>query len=321
MLPLQKKSDGSIRSAPLVFFMSGMFSQLGAGRSKALVKIFGQDDAHIVYFPNPWGKLFIETKPQKLPGDLLFEAKLAMKSIEVYLKKFRKKANVEKVYLFGESYGGLLAMFMSYLDSKKGELTFNGGVRILSAPLHFQNALKNLDSILDQEQASFEDFSWWKKLNVVSDFLFASSGDDLSSYSRSHARALMSYMGFNRKLFEAYQAIESVHKLNLIPKNLSESGLEQWKNKLRFLHYFKTVHKNALGLFPGNKAFLHHWYRKTQENGFWNIKFVTAKDDFLNQGMKEYWMKFEDDVLILDRGGHSGYLALDWFQKLRGHLF
>ena len=79
---LQRKLDLSLKTAPLMIALPGIFSGYDESAAKRTTRDFGKRGYHVLLPPNPWSLDYIHAVPEFNPGSLRSEAELTLSLID-----------------------------------------------------------------------------------------------------------------------------------------------------------------------------------------------------------------------------------------------
>ena len=325
-LPLQvharihiEKSFFSTVRAPLVIVVPGIFNDADDPLPRRTMRQLKAQGLHVVALANPWGEDALNARLPHSPGNVEREAETYLSWLPQILDTIGRD-HIEKIHLWGESYGAMLAAIMASKDSQSPQPLINGSVFLLAPPVSMQQATQHIDQLLDESENVFftqECETHATSLSLFIDVHSSLTEKDLSDRTRHCGRAITAFSGFQHELVRVAKTLDARHPVSRIPN-------QEWIKNLRFQTFIDTF-TPELSAAEDKIVQLHYWILNSPHELQHRIHILTAQNDFLNDA--DAWSKafpplfLEQNILFLSWGGHLGFAALDAYEQLLRRIF
>ncbi len=224
--------------------------------------------------------------------------------------------NAGAVSVVGESYGGFLATVVAALDSKSKHL-INGSVVSFGPPLHRNAVLEHLDEGLEEMKSTHFGAFAWKKHFCLLDLLFPNSYFSGMIDSQQTSRSIF-YLEFQKYLSDSAKHIHEQDKVQ-----------NSFKEDLKFNEFLQIyAPENLTRLGSRNFLSVTGWLREMSEDYRQKVLYFSSSDDILNVKVREKysWKKVaqlvgEDNLILLNGGGHLGYLEYPEMNTILDEVF
>lgn len=309
------------KKAPLTIFFPGIFGEHDGDLTPSIIKLLEKNQrSHLAVIPNFLSESYIKAGP--IYNNKMVERTdiYAAASLVVKVLKSIPPEQVSHINLVAESLGSFVAAaVLSELNRVKVSVMGDKKINLLLMwpPLKLSKVQENFDKKLINTQKTYEQCSFWYRLpQFLYHFIWQ---DKPQNTSEEFVKCLDSYLFHGvfakgiKKSLETKKEV-SGEKIKEIPFTFSE--------------FFKIYNEGFYKLIKQNdkKLNLDFWLRRRTLSKS-NISIISSKDDFLNTGID--WKYFlersyltENDLILLDWGGHSGGLALPvWDKVFQNELF
>ena len=314
---LQRKLDLSVKTAPLVITLPGIFSGYKEGAARRTTRDYGRRGYHVIFPPNPWSKDFIGEVPNFNPGSLKDEATVVLSILDSAIEKIGVE-HISRVEIVGESYGALLASAVFQMDQARTQPKIDGSLTLMSPPLDMNQAIINLDQGVDRTQALYSEecVGIEATLSLAESLLLHSVQSKMGEKTQLCSEPLV-FHSFQERLVASIELLHSLKNIGTIPED--KVARAQWEKDFRFAMVVpEFTPENAPYLKDGTVSLL-HWLGLLSPNSLSRVRVLTAQDDFLNVGLS--WpvgagIITPQNLMELPWGGHTGYLLLSEYQGL-----
>jgi hypothetical protein len=314
---LQRKPDLSIKTAPLIITLAGIFSGYKEGGARRTTQDYGRRGYHVIYPPNPWSKDFIREVPHFNPGSLKEEAAVMLSILDSAIEKIGVE-HISRIEIEGESYGALLASAVFQMDQARAQPKIDGSLTLMSPPLDMNQAIANLDLGIDRTQALYYEQCTGKEttLSMGESLIFHSVQSKMGEKTLLCSEPLV-FHSFQDRLVESIELLHELKNVGTIPED--KVARTQWEKDFRFAMVVpEFTPENAVYLKDGTVSLL-HWLSLLPPSSLSRVRVLTAQDDFLNVGLS--WpvgagIITPQNLMELPWGGHTGYLLLSEYQGL-----
>jgi hypothetical protein len=314
---LQKKADGSLKTAPLVICLPGIFSAYDGPAAKRTTRDFGRRGYHVIVPPNPWAEDYIHAIPEFNPGNIKEEAAIFLSLIDTAIQKVGVE-HIARVEITGESYGAILAAAVLEMDQARPAPVIDGGMTLFSPPIDMNQAIVNLDLGIGRNQSIYEEkcTGIGTTIQLAESLLFQSVQAKMDERTRDCAEPLV-FHSFQERLVHSVELLHQLKNIGTIPTDKAELAL--WEKNFRFAMVIpEFTPENAVTLKDGSASLL-HWLGLLPPSALERVRILTAQDDFINQGL--IWpvgggVITSKNLMEIPWGGHTGYFLLPEFQGL-----
>lgn len=329
-IALQKDRLGVVQKRPLVFFIPGFAgNHFGHWALSAIRRYYGAGN-HVVVLPNPVSLDWVSLDYHAIPGDSVAESKTILDVMKA-MRSYIGESHISQIHMAGESYGAFLTAMVAALDvsgESSNALLNKERSRIIleSPPVDFLATLKNIDSRLDATELLYfnQCGSVSLKISVGLAQLFSLHKNKIDSTSDLCAESLVLHEGFRIKFFEILKSYYQ-HQ-NPGASSFDGYSLQDWKNHLRFLTFFRKHNPQAASLLA-NAAYrnLGFWLSRVRAKSHVSIQVVSAMDDFINSTSawidNSFFNFDESHLLLVDWGGHMGFQGSQQYEGLLKSVF
>ncbi len=298
-------------SAPLYIFMPGIYGQPHKGITQNFIDSIEALEGSVVVVPNLLAQEYIQANPKYTSDVVASEVAVMDEALDFALSKL--SSSDRSVHLIAESLGSSIAVAWVAADQREKKRIKD--LLLLWPPMNLFNAMKNFDALI--ESYRFYNCSTIGNLLTISQrFLFTIYPENLTESEEQCMGQVMLVGGFlksTRKSHAVYR--ETSPALALLPE---PTGFEHF-----FRHYRPEVWKLLSSQDP--RLQLSHSVR--QYSPHFPVKIITSQNDFLNVNLdwkvfaKETGLKIDQDILILDWGGHSGSIGSPQFTEVLKKIY
>ena len=300
------------KKAPLTIVFPGIFGQHDGDLSPNIIHLLEKNkESHVAVIPNFLSKSYIKARP-KYGKDV---SEVDIKAAATIVRKVFRSISpdlITHVNLVGESLGSFVATgVLSEIDTKSTYAGKDINLLVMWPPLRLANVLKNFDDRLLETIDTFDNCSFWYRYPQV--FYHFIWQETPKNTTKEFVECMDSYLFhgvFAKGIENSLKAKEEV------------TGEKMVRIPFTFKDYFRMYNKDFYIMikYKDEKLNLDYWLRK-RKLGRSNVRIISSKDDFINNN--ESWSSFlsdsylsEEDLILLDWGGHSGGLALPVWEKV-----
>jgi hypothetical protein len=319
---LQTKRDWfRAKKAPLILYLPGLFDNMEDHSAMLAAAFFSERGYHVVVPSNPWSIEFLKHQPKFDPGTLNTEASVMLAALKFAIQKIGSE-NISRVEISGESYGAMLAAIAYAEDQQSATPLIDGNATFFSPPLDMTVAISNLDQGIDATQSSFDScVSAGPLLKTDNECLEHTEESQMSGEVIQCSGPLV-YEGFHSGLVDAVEEFHSFRPTGTIPTD--NGARKQWAAELRFNSLLSEYLPQSQSLIESGQGSLLYWLNQLGPDSIKKVRIFTAKDDFLNIGLK--WpvgvsSLRAENLMEVPWGGHVGYMQLKSFQGLLDTAF
>ena len=292
--------------APLYIFMPGIYGQPHKGITQNFIDTLEALEGSVVVVPNLLAQEYIQANPTYIKDVVTSEVEVMQEVLDFALSKLAPEKR--PVHLIAESLGSSVAVAWVAQDQKEKKRITD--LLMLWPPMNLFNAMKNFDALIDAYRG-FECTTVGNLLTISQRFLFTIYPENLTLEEQQCMGQVMLVDGFlksTRKSLATYQ--ETDPTLATLP---TPTGFEHF-----FQHYRPEVWK--LLSSRDQRLALSYWVRSFAAHV--PVKIITSHNDFLNSDLdwrdfaRETGLKLDQDILVLDWGGHSGSVGSPQFGQV-----
>lgn len=341
-LNLRRDAQGKLLKAPLVTVFVGIHGNGWADRfDRFIIRMLSSLGNHVLVLPNSFSDNYTQAQPHFPATSMLAESRISYDLMHAVTEQGHlPKDAVTETRVLGYSYGAVMASILASeslkYDRETGRpRTLDGDVTIVAPLLHLRNGQRQLDNFIQ----SYEDSSYTDLLNGYLGMLGA------TEMTAQGARAVIGGV-FEGQLTQTLMNMKPVaHRLrnpnvpNAQPGDLVENFQQvpnsawfdprysDFKSKVRYEEKMGEVTYSD-SFYDGRTTHLALWLLRNKKLGGPPISFIAAKDDPLN--VLDRW-QYEDprfplkeadgNLLLIEHGGHGGFLATPWFKDLMATRF
>lgn len=298
--------------SPLVIFMPGIFGSTDKGLSPMMIDRFEKAGAHVLVVPNLVSTQYVSASPL-YQGDIVdSEVQVMEGALDFALKNLNSK--VTAVHVVAESLGTIVGSAWTAWDTTHNKRI--SSLTLLSPPMDLSMAMKNFDDVISEYRTTMNDCSELSLMwTFFTQFLLREIPSELTIQEKRCLAGRVLVNAFLKAAQKSYEAHSEVMKLN---NHLQVSSFET---------FFKEYRPEFWNLIENKdeKLKLKTWIKLIHQNSSIPLRLLTSKDDFLNRGLS--WSQFleetklpNDDLVILDWGGHSGALGTVEMDSILGDL-
>lgn len=289
--------------SPLIVFMPGIFGSTDKGLSPMMIDRFEKAGAHVLVVPNLVSTQYVSASPLYDGGIVESEIKVMESALDFALIKLNSK--VTAIHIVAESLGTMVgAAWTSWDTTHKKRIS---SLTLLSPPIDLSVAMKNFDDVINEYRGTMNKCGeieiYWK---FFTQFLIREIPTDLTLEEKRCLAGRVLVNGFLEAAQKSYDAHAEVMNLK---ENLKIASFETFFKEYR--PEFWTLIENK-----DDKLKLKTWMSVIRQHSSIPLRLLTSKDDFLNRGLS--WSQFleetklpNDNLIILDWGGHSGFLGTE----------
>jgi len=307
--------DYETAKRPLIVLLSGAFSESDSDINRYIAKLFYKQGYHVAAVPNTWAQDVLLNKPKFTLVDPVEEARFILSLLPGIKKRFGEE-NITKVHVVGQSYGAFLALVVDYLDKTENESQIDGEFTLLSPPIRFDYAFNQLDYYLNKSENEY--FSYCESLlhkpKLLLSLISSDSEEQLKPELKECSESWVVWQGFHLPLAEADEIIS--HQLH---RRIRFKARDQLKRRDFRMNPILRKHFPEVDLTE-EKYDLLYWVNKMNDLDIKNYRFLLAENDFLlDLASQVYPLKTkldENQVMVLDWGGHLGYKPTELFKAL-----
>lgn len=300
------------KKAPLTIFFPGIFGEYDGDLTPSIIKLLEKNqNSHVAVIPNFLSETYIKAQPiykERVEKTDIYAAATIIRKIYRSIPP----EQISHINLIAESLGSFVATsVLSVIDKSPIFLGKKINLLLMWPPLELPKVQANFDKKLIDTQKTYRECSFWYRLPQY--FYHFILQDKPKNTSAEFVKCIDSYLYhgvFAKGIRKSLETKEEV------------SGVEIKEMPFTFKEYFKLYNKDFYDLIDkeDEKLKLDFWLKR-RALAKSNIKIISSKDDFLNTGLD--WKSFldrsylsENDLILLDWGGHSGGLALPVWDKV-----
>ncbi len=318
--------EGKPVRAPLVVFLTGLFGAIDDPVAASMISILQESGNHVVALPNPWSTSYQSAGPEALPGAIEDESQVILEVIKQVRKKLGP-SRISTISLVGVSYGSFLATKTAEIDSRSSSPLIDGITSVLSPPLQFSDALKQMDLGIEGTKLQEEGCRALRDAYLAFRYFIARRESDLKRQERDCADYLL-FGNFHNSLVELALQLHETRGIGTLPA--AGAAREAWKRRLNFSSFIQEFLKPKEGQtlmneqkFPSLSEIIASLPEEQRRSRY---RILAAKDDFLNRmeswnDLKTSGLLPQDSILLMNWGGHFGYSALENFQSFAQKAF
>jgi hypothetical protein len=313
---LQKKADGSLKAAPLIISLPGIFSTYDSHAAKRTTRDFGKRGYHVIVPPNPWAEDYIHAIPEFNPGNIKEEATIFLALIDAAIQKIGIE-HITRIDVTGESYGAIVAAAVYAMDQARPAPVIDGSLTLFSPPIDMNQAIANLDLGIGRTQALYEESCTGKTTAILlaESLIFQSAQAKMDEKTLTCSEPMV-FHSFQDRLVHSVELLHQLKNIGTIPTD--KEARAKWEKDFRFAMVIPDfTPENAVTLKDGSASLL-HWLSALPPSALAQVRIFTSKDDFLNQGL--IWpvggVITPKNLMEIPWGGHTGYFLLPEFQGL-----
>lgn len=291
------------QSAPLVVMMPGIFGTTDTGLTPHAIDRFEKAGAHVMVVPNIVSNQYVHAYPL-YAGDLVeTEAQVMEAALEFVLGKIGSK--VTKVHVVAESLGTIVGSVWTAWDVTHKKRIHS--LTLLAPPQDLSMAMVNFDEVIKEYTPDLTKCSRPERIwSVATKILFRKVPLELPLQQQRCLASLVIVKAFMDAAQKAYLA----HAVTL-----NDPSAYEVKN---FEDFFRRYRPEMWSLIESKneRLRLSSWVKKIRQHSSMPLRLLSSHDDFLNRGLS--WADFlqetglpNDHLILLDWGGHSGYLGAD----------
>lgn len=297
--------------APLYIFMPGIYGQPNKGITRNTIDQFEKLQGSVLVVPNILSTSYIEANPLYKEDVVTSEVSVMEEALDFALSQL--SPDKRPIHLIAESLGSSVAVAWVARDqNKKKRLT---DLLLLWPPLNLYSAMKNFDFLIDSYR-SYDCSTIGNLVTLSGQFLFTTYPEKLSVEEQQCMGQVMLVEGF---LKSTKGSLETYQKTN--------PQLVQLPTPTGFEHFFKHYRPEVWKLLStqDEKLDLSFWVKQFSKK--LPIKVITSENDFLNRDLQwsqfseQTQLKLDEDILILDWGGHSGSFGSPKFIDVLKHIY
>ncbi|MGE3682613.1 MAG: hypothetical protein AB7G93_12880 [Bdellovibrionales bacterium] len=286
--------------ADTIVFLPGIFQAANHVIPASMAEKLSALGFHILTLPAPFADTYLQRLPFAAVGSFETEAQVYLQAIKG-LKALHPE-RIGKIHIVGLSYGGFLAAVMAATDN---EQIIDGQVTLLSPTFHMSTTQRLIDEMVER---GFK--QPWK-------------------YPCSRAAAsqtLPDIIRFTNALFGQYQAHrhQPWWSQRFSPQARAEfdrvraldpGARKTWEESLGFQNVLRRYTSENLHYYAQEQDRIAYWLGVARERGFTRFRWLSAKDDFLNdpseldqEAVVPAWLKDPQVGLLINDGSHFSYV-------------
>lgn len=297
--------------APLYIFMPGIYGQPHKGITQNTIDQLEQLQGSVMVVPNILSTSYIEANPLYKVDVVTSEVAVMEEALTYALSHL--SSDKRPIHLIAESLGSSVAVAWVAKDQAQSRRLTD--LLLLWPPLNLYSAMKNFDTLIDSYR-SYECSTIGNLVTLSSQFLFTTYPEKLSVDEQYCMGQVMLVDGF---LKSTKKSLESYQKTN--------PQLVQLPTPTGFEHFFKHYRPEVWKLLStkDEKLILSYWVKQFSKK--LPVKVITSENDFLNRDLKwsefseQTQLKLDEDILILDWGGHSGSFGSPKFLDVLKNIY
>ena len=282
--------------APLYIFMPGIFGQPHKGITQNFIDTLEALEGSVVVVPNLLAQEYIKANPAYIKDVVTSEVEVMEEVLDFALSKLSPQKR--SVHLIAESLGSSVAVAWVAQDQTHRKRLSD--LLLLWPPMNLYNAMKNFDALIDSYRA-YDCSTLGNLLTISQRFLFTIYPENLTLEEQQCMGQVMLVDGF----------LKSTQK-SLATYQETEPALAALPTPTGFEHFFQNYRPEIWKLLNSRdpRLALSHWVRSFAPH--LPVKIITSHNDFLNTDLdwrdftRKTGLKLDQDILVLDWGGHSG---------------
>jgi predicted alpha/beta-fold hydrolase len=303
-------------SAPLVVFLPGISARADASFTKLWPSFFAEAGYHVLWFDSTFRPEFVDAANRGVSGNVWSESQSAAEIIATFLKLERLQGRVAKVGIVGMSYGAIEALILGRMASA-GKLPFEiAAIQAYSPPLDFQRTGEILDTWYSEDR-------WNYTLAELSSTVGGHVPEpcECIPFSDSMMRAAIT-ASFHEELVPVVLRSDAKYHLNVLPHGNEFTEAEVRREYADAWGYVKYAYDLALpywecriGKGAVDKLIVDTRAVELLRGQPAYVETIIAKDDpFDTQADMDEFLSAtaRQNVTVLGRGGHLGYVGNDW---------
>ncbi|GEM_PF-2363261 len=294
---------------PLFILFPGIFGEPGQRVTDNFIEMLEALDGHVIVVPNFLSMGWVRGYPLYGEGDPSKTELNITHDIWRDVIKYIPESSISKVHVVGESLGTLIS---SAWVSQKEWKPRPSSLTLLWPPLELDRALDNIDLYVTTLESDWKRCGLFFTLPIfMKYFVMDTTPKEISQTDGRCLSAWVAYMGFQKTLRNVY----TVHaETNKVPD----------LNPATFKFFFQSYRKPFWDTIQKRDQTMHlgYWLKKIKiEQSLIDLQVLSSRDDFLNEGFSwESWRTRvglnENEIILLDWGGHSGPVAAKEFELL-----
>ncbi len=310
---MSKDRRGNFKKAPVLFYISGAFSNSDDPQNRRYMRDFSRMGYHVFTFSNPWGKDMLTSQPIKPIGDIQHEAKAYSHMIKRVLAVLKKRRLLKgKNRIIGLSYGAFLAAVISAKNAVNGNPFQFKDTTLIAPPFNMAITLRRFDHLIKRNRR----YLHRNPLSQIAHYRNFCKYRSDRSLSRSDFRLIEGLVmegGFYKPFIRSVRLYDKNNNLGKIPRfGVFSSKYRQWKRRFNFRRYFTDYAPSLIPKIYSKASDLNYWKKLANKAGHSQFRILTTKNDFLNDKGQ---VKRSPDTLILPNGGHYGFRKHKWYRK------
>jgi predicted alpha/beta-fold hydrolase len=303
-------------SAPLVVFLPGISARADANFTKLWPSFFAEAGYHVLWFDSTFRPEFVEAADRGVSGNVWSESQSAAEIIATFLKLETLQGRVAKVGIVGMSYGAVEALILGRI-AKEGNLPFEvAAIQAWSPPLNFDHTARIFDRW-------YSDDRWNYTLAELSTEVgtHVPDGTDCTPFSDCMMRAAIA-ASFHVELVPVTLKNDAKYRLHVLPRGNEFTDAEVRREHADSWGFVKYAYDLALPYWDCKlkKGTVRMLIQETKaaelikDQPSYSETIIAADDPFNMPEDIDAFMIFAKDrkVIVLDRGGHLGYVGNDW---------
>jgi predicted alpha/beta-fold hydrolase len=312
------------QSAPLVVVLLGVDGRSDSPLGKLWVSWFADAGCHVLTFDSTFLPAFSEASGHGVAGNLAAEAQKVSEIIATFLKTSELNGKVSKIGVVGMSYGGIEALLLGQM-AKQGKLPFAlSGVQAYSPPIKMHRTGELIDRWHAEDRW---DYKLTELATEMSGHKPVASDADIP-FDDSKMRAAIAAV-FRLNLADLIVRNDRMYKMKVLPSgdefsnddvkrdHASTWGYTKFMTDLSFKYWERngvTTLADLVG--PAELSNLLKNQPACSET-------ILSEDDPFNrtEDMLELKKIGSDNLTILPRGGHLGFVNEPWTKAKLLNLF
>jgi hypothetical protein len=303
------KGKGKTVKAPLLILLPGVFGDVKDAVAASQMEFYSDLGYHVVAFPNPWSTEYRAARPRSMPGSVWAEA-AAVGRLIAWAQNRVGRELIARTDLAGISYGAFLAPIVFGNDCAAARPAIDGSVTSMSPPVDLLASATHLDAHI----SALEDGDDHECIKTDRSPMFLLE----FAMARTHAGVADRYSGC-----AFIPVVRGFH--DWLAEMIGTFGqpelAEQWARDpgfRRYMQLFAPDVESQLG--SGMAVDLISRVQALPESCRQRYRSISAVDDFLNTAAS--WSAASGpEFIVLPRGGHTGFMADEWFNQLRKQLY
>lgn len=302
---------------PVVIFNPGVFSPLWGDQTTDMIKRLSELGYRVIAFANPLDKDFVTLNPNFEVGNIYLQAQAIYEATQAIIGDYRRGGLMKGDPRFvGVSYGTFLTTLIAALDLKANNPIGVRDVTLFSPPFVLTESIGLLDKLIINTRKNGFELSSWRVLKGIWRILWLrglSRREATDSRLSIEARGILGEMVFRSGMARALKELDKLTGKVGVPKK--RKARRQWRDSLLFSEIFSKYSPEFASSFTGSSGEqLTTWLDQLRAHDI-PIRVLSSKDDFINAQIPVESFG-EDEIIVLEAGGHYGYRSLDWFSDL-----